>query len=128
MKFILTILLFTFSLFANEFYYESDKKVEIKKQINIPTSINKDTIFEYETTDGKIIRFKNEIAVRCQAEAYCEDDFIDLSIDNYQNVFGSVYLIKIDDHNLYFDLLRKLHNKSDISSATPNYLTTMKIR
>lgn len=128
MKFILLILVTFSTLFASDFYYELNKKIEIKKQLNKKIENSENTIYEYETISGKIIKFKNEIIVECKQNAYCEDDFIDLTINNYKKIFGEVYLIKIEYHSNFFIKLQELYKKKDIKSATPNYITSMSRR
>lgn len=122
MKYILFLLLLGNYLFANKFYYEFDKKVEIKNQLQTQNLKTKNDILQYQTTTGKNIKFKNEIIVQCKINAYCEDDFSDLSIIDYEKVIDNLYLIKLTKNQDIFDLAQKLYLKDDIRSAHPNYV------
>ena len=130
-----TLLAFSSSLFANEFYYEFDKKIELIKPIESKTySTNSqeqnssEKIHTYQTTNGKTVKFKNELIVQCHKEAYCQDDFSDLNITNYKEISKRFFLIKVEDSQDIFTLAQKLHNKKDIKSATPNKLLKIQKR
>ena len=130
-----TLLAFCNSLFANEFYYEFDKKVELIKPLESKTySTNSqeqnssEKIHTYQTTNGKTVKFKNELIVQCHKEAYCQDDFSDLNITNYKEISKRFFLIKVEDRQNIFTLAQELHNKEDIKSATPNKLLKLQKR
>ncbi|MGA1933197.1 hypothetical protein ACH5BF_10840 [Arcobacter sp. YIC-464] len=134
-KFLLSVSLTLFStlLFAEDFYYEFDKKVELTKSLeaksySLDSQNNSEKIHSYETTDGKTIKFKNEIIVQCQKDAYCEDDFSDLNITNYKEISKNFFLIKIEDTQNIFNLAQELYKKEDIKSATPNKLLKIQRR
>jgi transcriptional/translational regulatory protein YebC/TACO1 len=116
------ILSLTFS-YANKFYYEFDKKVEIKTNTTTK-SLNQtyDDIQEYTTTDGKTVKFKNQILVQCKKNSYCEDDFENLNLTNYKNIGNNTYVIKLDNTQDIFSFCQKLYDKEDIKSAHPNYI------
>jgi len=125
MKVLLLTLLAISSLFANKFYYEFGKKVEIDSSIAAKKSFSTtDTnpINQYTTKDGKTIKFKNEILVQCKTNAYCEDDFADLSLSNYKKIGSSYFLITISSSDDIFLIMQQLDAKDDIKSAHPNYL------
>lgn len=121
MKYILLILVTFTSLFASDFYYEFDKKVEMKPSLKTQ-STSENAILEYETTDGKKVKFKNEIMVVCKKNAYCEDDFSDLSISNYEEIANGYFLIKVGSTQNIFTLAQQLYLKDDIKIAHPNYI------
>lgn len=121
MKFILLIFVTFTSLFASNFFYEFDKKVEMKPSLTTQ-STSQDAILEYETTDGKVIKFKNEIMVVCKKNAYCEDDFSDLSISNYEEISSGYFLIQVESSQNIFTLAQQLYLKDDIKTAHPNYV------
>lgn len=116
------ILSLTFS-YANKFYYEFDKKVEIKTNTTTKSLNQKyDDIQEYTTTDGKTVKFKNQILVQCKKNSYCEDDFENLNLTNYKNIGNNTYVIKLDNTQDIFSFCQKLYDKQDIKSAHPNYI------
>lgn len=127
MKYIAFIFLFlTTFLNANNFYYEFGKKVELQPKIN-SKSINSTAseIMQYKTIDGKTMKFRNEILVQCEDNAYCEDDFSDLSLDNYKKIGPSNFLIKLNGTQDIFEYCQKLYEKDDIKSAHPNYIRSI---
>lgn len=123
MKFILLILITFSTLFASDFYYEFGKKVEMKPSLKTQ-STSENSILEYETTNGKEVRFKNEIMVVCKKNAYCEDDFSDLSISNYEEIASGYFLIQVESTQNIFILSQQLYLKDDIKIAHPNYVNT----
>jgi len=129
MKMFFLTLLATSSLFANKFYYEFGKKVEIENSISTQQSLsttdsttNHNQINQYTTKDGKKIKFKNEILVQCKKNAYCEDDFADLSLANYKKIGSTYFLIKTSNNDDIFLIMQQLDAKDDIKSAHPNYI------
>lgn len=124
MKYLIILLLsLTFS-YANKFYYENDKKVEVQDNGTKTKSINQtyDDVQEYTTTEGKKIKFRNEILVQCQTNSYCEDDFEELNLINYKKINETMYLIKLDNTQDIFFYCQKLYEQTDIKSAQPNYI------
>lgn len=124
MKAVFLTLLAISSLFANKFYYEFGKKVEIDTTIPTTSSLssNNDTVKQYTTKDGKTIKFKNEILVQCKQDAYCEDDFADLSISNYKKIGSSYFVVTTESSDDIFLLMQQLDAKDDIQTAHPNYI------
>lgn len=116
-----------FSLLANSFYFEFDKKVEIVPKISTKT-LNNDEIQEYTTTEGKTIKFKNEILVECNENSDCTDDFQELNIESFNKISHRFFLIKLNSKQDIFEYCQKLYNKEDIKSAHPNYLKERKKR
>lgn len=116
-------LLLSLKLFAsNQFYYEFDKKIEVLPNIQALTQNNENsTILQYTTSDGKIIRFKNEILVTCKKDAYCEDDFVDLNITNFEKIAKNIFLVILTSQDNIFQMCQDLYLKEDIKSAHPNY-------
>ena len=121
MKFILLILVTFSTLFASDFYYEFGEKVEMKPSLKTQNT-SENSILEYETTDGKAVKFKNEIMVVCKKNAYCEDDFSDLSISNYEKIASGYFLVQVESSQNIFILAQQLHLKDDIKIAHPNYV------
>ena len=121
MKFILLFTVLFSSLFSSDFFYEFGKKVEMKPNLKTQ-STSENSILEYETTKGKVVRFKNEIMVVCQKNAYCEDDFSDLSISNYEEIASGYFLVQVESSQNIFVLAQQLHLKDDIKTAHPNYI------
>lgn len=116
-------LLLSIKLFAsNQFYYEFDKKVEVLPSIQSFSQNNENsTILQYTTIDGKTLRFKNEILVKCKKNRYCEDDFIDLNITNFEKISKNLFLIILTSQDNIFEICQNLYIKEDIKSAHPNY-------
>lgn len=116
-------LLLSIKLFAsNQFYYEFDKKVEVLPSIQSFSQNNENsTILQYTTIDGKTLRFKNEILVTCKKNRYCEDDFIDLNITNFEKISKNLFLIILTSQDNIFEICQNLYIKEDIKSAHPNY-------
>lgn len=116
-------LLLSIKLFAsNQFYYEFDKKVEVLPSIQSFSQNNENsTILQYTTIDGKTLRFKNEILVTCKKNRYCEDDFIDLNITNFEKISKNLFLIILTSQDNIFKICQNLYIKEDIKSAHPNY-------
>lgn len=106
-------------LYADKYYYEFNKKVEVE-EIQINNSEN--DIKEYSTKDGRIVRFKNEILVQCKENADCQDEFEELSLDNIEQIDSIFFLIKLDVTQDIFEYCEKLYQKSDIESAHPNFI------
>ncbi len=79
MKYLLLCCCLTNLLLADNFYYEFDKKVELKNVIKSDSLSSNDEIQEYVTTSGEAVKFKNEILVQCEKDKYCEDDFESLN-------------------------------------------------
>lgn len=127
MKYLLILISLNFSLLANSFYFEFDKKVEIVPKISTK-ALNNDEIQEYTTTDGKTIRFKNEILVECNENSDCTDDFEELNIESFNKISHRFFLIKLNSNQDIFEYCQKLYNKEDIKSAHPNYLKERKKR
>ena len=61
MKYLLLCCCLTNLLLADNFYYEFDKKVELKNVIKSDSLSSNDEIQEYVTTSGEAVKFKNEI-------------------------------------------------------------------
>lgn len=127
MKYLLILISLNFSLLANSFYFEFDKKVEIVPKISTKT-LNNDEIQEYTTTEGKTIKFKNEILVECNENSDCTDDFQELNIESFNKISHRFFLIKLNSKQDIFEYCQKLYNKEDIKSAHPNYLKERKKR
>ena len=127
MKYLLILISLNFSLLANSFYFEFDKKVEIVPKISTKT-LNNDEIQEYTTTEGKTIKFKNEILVECNENSDCTDDFEELNIESFNKISHRFFLIKLNSNQYIFEYCQKLYNKEDIKSAHPNYLKERKKR
>ena len=123
MRYLLILLLSLTFLSANKFYYEDNKKVEIITNETKLRSLNQsyDDVQEYTTTEGKTVKFRNEILVQCKPNSYCEDDFEDLNLINYKKLNSSIYLIILDNNQDIFLYCQKLYEKTDIKSAHPNY-------
>lgn len=133
MRKLLIVTLLVAELFASNFYYEFGEKVELKPKTTTQSSTstqteNSNDILEYTTTTGKIVKFKNEIIVKCSKDAYCEDDFSDLSLSNYKKIYDNIYLLKLDSSDDIFTLCQKLYEKVDIDSAHPNYVREVKVK
>ena len=124
MKYISLLALLFSSSIANDFYYEFGKKVEMKPKLQAQSVQTQKDVLEYETTEGKTVKFKNEILVQCKKNAYCEDDFSDLTITNYEEIASGFFLIKVENSQNIFTLSQQLHAKDDIESAHPNYVRT----
>jgi len=123
----LILISLNFCLLANSFYFEFDKKVEIVPKISTKT-LNNDEIQEYTTTEGKTIKFKNEILVECNENSDCTDDFQELNIESFNKISHRFFLIKLNSNQDIFEYCQKLYNKEDIKSAHPNYLKERKKR
>ena len=124
MKYLSLLPLLFSSMLANDFYYEFGKKVELKPKLQTQSVQTQKDVLEYETTEGKSVKFKNEILVQCKANAYCEDDFSDLAISNYEEIASGFFLIKVENAQNIFNLAQQLYLKDDIETAHPNYVKT----
>jgi transcriptional/translational regulatory protein YebC/TACO1 len=123
MKYLFILLLSLSFSYANKFYYEFDKKVEV--QTNTATKSLNETysdVQEYTTSEGKTVKFKNEILVQCNENSYCEDDFEDLNLTTYKKIGEATYLITLDNTQDIFSFCQELYEKDDIKSAHPNYI------
>ena len=109
-------------LLADNFYYEFDKKVELKNVIKSDSLSSNDEIQEYVTTSGEAVKFKNEILVQCEKDKYCEDDFESLNLSNRTKLSEDFYLIKLDQDQDIFELCQELYNLEDVKSAHPNFI------
>lgn len=122
MKKIVLICTLSTAIFANNFYYEFDKKVELQNTIKAESFTSNNDIQEYTTTNGEVVKFRNEILVQCKDTFYCEDDFEELNLSNRTKISENFYLIKLDENQNIFELCQKLYEKEDIKSAHPNYI------
>ena len=122
MKYLLLCCCLTNLLLADNFYYEFDKKVELKNVIKSDSLSSNDEIQEYVTTSGEAVKFKNEILVQCEKDKYCEDDFESLNLSNRTKLSEDFYLIKLDQDQNIFELCQELYNLKDIKSAHPNFI------
>ena len=122
MKYLLLCCCLTNLLLADNFYYEFDKKVELKNVIKSDSLSSNDEIQEYVTTSGEAVKFKNEILVQCEKDKYCEDDFESLNLSNRTKLSEDFYLIKLDLDQNIFELCQELYNLKDIKSAHPNFI------
>ena len=122
MKYLLLCCCLTNLLLADNFYYEFDKKVELKNVIKSDSLSSNDEIQEYVTTSGEAVKFKNEILVQCEKDKYCEDDFESLNLSNRTKLSEDFYLIKLDQDQNIFELCQELYNLEDIKSAHPNFI------
>lgn len=122
MKYLLLCCFLTNLLLADNFYYEFDKKVELKNVIKSDSLSSNDEIQEYVTTSGEAVKFKNEILVQCEKDKYCEDDFESLNLSNRTKLSEDFYLIKLDLDQNIFELCQELYNLEDIKSAHPNFI------
>lgn len=130
MKYLIILFLsLTFS-FANKFYYEFDKKIEVQiDPLTTKSTVqNYNDIQEYKTTEGKTVKFKNQIIVQCKTNSYCEDDFEDLNLINYKKLNKTTYLITLTNTQDIFTLCQKLYEKADIQAAHPNYIRKLNKR
>lgn len=108
---------------AENFFYSDGKKVQMQPKIStksLDSNASSEDVFEYTTTDGKNIKFKNQIIVKCNDNAYCEDDFSDLNLTSYKKIFNNMYLIKLENGEDIFEYCQKLYEKDDIKEAHPN--------
>lgn len=132
MKYFLIFIMNLAFVYANNFYYEFGKKVELQenkesRSLNKQNNINQ--IREYTTKDGKKVMFKeNEILVQCNKDSYCEDDFLDLELTNVKKISDSFYLIKLNKNQDIFEKSQKLFKKENIKSAHPNYIISREAR
>ena len=122
MKYLLLCCFLINLLLADNFYYEFDKKVELKNVIKSDSLSSNDEIQEYVTTSGEAVKFKNEILVQCEKDKYCEDDFESLNLSNRTKLSEDFYLIKLDQDQNIFELCQELYNLEDIKSAHPNFI------
>lgn len=122
MRYLLLCCFLTNLLLADNFYYEFDKKVELKNVIKSDSLSSNDEIQEYVTTSGEAVKFKNEILVQCEKDKYCEDDFESLNLSNRTKLSEDFYLIKLDQDQNIFELCQELYNLEDIKSAHPNFI------
>ncbi len=122
MKYLLLCCFLTNLLLADNFYYEFDKKVELKNVIKSDSLSSNDEIQEYVTTSGEAVKFKNEILVQCEKDKYCEDDFESLNLSNRTKLSEDFYLIKLDQDQDIFELCQELYNLEDVKSAHPNFI------
>ena len=122
MRYLLLCCFLTNLLLADNFYYEFDKKVELKNVIKSDSLSSNDEIQEYVTTSGEAVKFKNEILVQCEKDKYCEDDFESLNLSNRTKLSEDFYLIKLDLDQNIFELCQELYNLEDIKSAHPNFI------
>jgi hypothetical protein len=122
MKYLLLCCCLTNLLLADNFYYEFDKKVELKNVIKSDSLSSNDEIQEYVTTSGEAVKFKNEILVQCEKDKYCEDDFESLNLSNRTKLSEDFYLIKLDQDQDIFELCQELYNLEDVKSAHPNFI------
>ena len=122
MRYLLLCCFLTNLLLADNFYYEFDKKVELKNVIKSDSLSSNDEIQEYVTTSGVAVKFKNEILVQCEKDKYCEDDFESLNLSNRTKLSEDFYLIKLDLDQNIFELCQELYNLKDIKSAHPNFI------
>lgn len=122
MKYLLLCCFLINLLLADNFYYEFDKKVELKNVIKSDSLSSNDEIQEYVTTSGEAVKFKNEILVQCEKDKYCEDDFESLNLSNRTKLSEDFYLIKLDQDQDIFELCQELYNLEDVKSAHPNFI------
>ena len=122
MKYLLLCCCLTNLLLADNFYYEFDKKVELKNVIKSDSLSSNDEIQEYVTTSGEAVKFKNEILVQCEKDKYCEDDFESLNLSNRTKLSEDFYLIKLDQDQDIFELCQELYNLEDVKSAHPKFI------
>jgi len=122
MRYLLLCCFLTNLLLADNFYYEFDKKVELKNVIKSDSLSSNDEIQEYVTTSGEAVKFKNEILVQCEKDKYCEDDFESLNLSNRTKLSEDFYLIKLDQDQDIFELCQELYNLEDVKSAHPNFI------
>ena len=122
MKYLLLCCCLTNLLLADNFYYEFDKKVELKNVIKSDSLSSNDEIQEYVTTSGEAVKFKNEILVQCEKDKYYEDDFESLNLSNRTKLSEDFYLIKLDQDQDIFELCQELYNLEDVKSAHPNFI------
>ena len=124
MRYLLLCCFLTNLLLADNFYYEFDKKVELKNVIKSDSLSSNDEIQEYVTTSGEAVKFKNEILVQCEKDKYCEDDFESLNLSNRTKLSEDFYLIKLDQDQDIFELCQELYNLENVKSAHPNFIKT----
>lgn len=117
---ILILFLFFTNLYASKFYYEYDKKVEIEENTTKKRSAS--DVSEYQTKDGKTVKFKNEIIVQCKKNIHCEDRFSSLGIETFDKLSKSFFLIYLQKGQDIFDLSQKLYEDSSIKAAHPNFI------
>ena len=122
MRYLLLCCFLTNLLLADNFYYEFDKKVELKNVIKSDSLSSNDEIQEYVTTSGEAKKNKNEILVQCEKDKYCEDDFESLNLSNRTKLSEDFYLIKLDQDQDIFELCQELYNLEDVKSAHPNFI------
>lgn len=121
MKYLLITLFAVNSLFAaNDFYYEFDKKVYIQENVTSFKSSN--GIQEYKTTDGKIIKFKNEIVAQCKKDIQCIDDIKNLGINTIVKISSNFYYIKLNSSMNIFEYSQKIQELSSVQIAHPNFI------
>ena len=125
MKYLLISLLFTNLLFAQNFYYEFGEKVyvnEVTKSQSKTLNSDNNEIKEFQTTDGKTVKFKNEIIVQCEKNMNCEDDFTTLGITNFNKISTYFYHIKLDSNQDIFEFSQKIKELDSVKIAHPNFI------
>ena len=125
MRNLLILLLLTNILFAEKFYYEFGKKVYVEEVVKPESkSLNNENtqIKEYLSTDGKTVKFKNEIIVQCEKDRNCEDDFITLDIKNFYKISKYFYHIKLDSNQHIFEFSQKIQELDSVKIAHPNFI------
>lgn len=121
MKNIFILIFCTSFIYAQDFYYEFGKKVEVKQGVKSKALSSLDDIQEYETLDGKKVKFKNEIILKCNTQR-CEEDFKTLELKNIEKISKNFYLIKLDASKNIFEYSQKLHNLKSVEFAHPNFI------
>jgi len=123
MKKLLLLSLLSSLCFASDFYYEFGKKVEMKPKLQAQSlNTQSNDILEYETTEGKKVKFKNEIIIQCKKDSNCEKVFKDENINNYSKISNAFYLIKLNSSQNIFEYCQKLYTNDSILIAHPNFI------
>lgn len=122
--FITTLFSFSSFLLANDFYYEFDKKIYIKDKIinkEFSSTKNDTSIQEYTTTDGKTIKFRNEIVAQCN-NITCKKDIENLGVEKVIEISKGFYFIKLDKNKNIFEYSRLIQELDSVNIAHPNFI------
>lgn len=129
MKSLFFSLLAISSVFAtNDFYYEFDKKVYIKNKIETKTSKSDTNIQEYETQEGKKVKFKNEIVVQCEKDIDCKEDIKLLGLNNIAEISKGFLFIQLENDKNIFEYSQKIHELDSVKIAHPNFIKERTLR
>lgn len=116
--------------YANEFYYEKGKKVELTEITSDAHQKvqNTEAIRYYKTERGQTVGVTQDILVECKEGVECRKVLSEYEMLEVRSLTDSIYIVTIAKDQNVFVMSQKLYENSNVKMAHPNFIKEKKRR